>query len=164
MQPSEKRPGQQSVRRKVRRILHGRLGWLRGAPAGPPSGGRLPWRVAPRAGAHGGEELELTGEFLGSSVTAAHKLIREFPRVLPQVVGDMRDWKAAVDHQVRRVRRVLEGELGWDELADELIDHGHSRREGEQVRQLRRSHPELAVILHGWCWRLDPELEKELQD
>jgi hypothetical protein len=111
IRPDQEQLGKRAgAKRKVRRLLDVRLAWMRGYPceAGPENAVRLrPW---PRAGhAVDATEPAVTPLDLSKAVTLRSKLIREFPRALPAVVGDKRRWNARMEASLATLKGLLAG-------------------------------------------------------
>jgi len=94
--------------RAVQKRLQWGLGWLRGYPAEPLGRGRLRWVSVPRPG-RGllPESIVLDGGTLSRATRNRNRLLTDFPRALPRVVGDVEHWKRWTAERLEAVKALV---------------------------------------------------------
>ncbi|MCB9715207.1 MAG: hypothetical protein H6712_15175 [Myxococcales bacterium] len=145
------RPHQQTRTRasglaRARMLLKSKLGWLEGFPSGER------WVVVPHEGERGPGPLMLERKHLRQATYTARKLQGEYPRAMPELVGDVDAWSEAVALVLARLKPwVHDGEAP----SADLLDAGpYSRSARARAVALRRDHPELEPLLRALSWVL----------
>ena len=138
---------------RARSIFLDGLDWLRGHPVAGAKNGTLRWRAVPEPTRRADlEEIVVDRERIRKATFCAKKLYREFPRVLPRLVGDRDKWFTAVCGELEILkRRIHRGEplLPVRELLDELeLSPGRRGR----VIQIAGVEPALVPVLRALVW------------
>ncbi|NIM14705.1 MAG: hypothetical protein GTO45_22160 [Candidatus Aminicenantes bacterium] len=81
---------------KVRTLMKSYLFWVSGFPIGLTDQGKLDWVVAPNIGHRPTEQIQLDGQRLRQATYTVKRLCKDFPRALPEVVGNVNQWKEGI--------------------------------------------------------------------
>ncbi len=150
---------------RVRALLQQGLGWLRGWPEELESPGRLRWRTAPAPGIdHEPRSLVVDGSVISKATRNRTRLLRQFPRALPRVVGDRELWRRDTERRLERVKRLVnrgEAAPGAAELlAEASIPSGLRRRAEPLAAEGHALEPVLARA--AWVCSEGDELDRAL--
>ena len=86
-------------------------------------------RLLPRAGsALQGDCLTVDSAHIASTRSHLARIIRDFPRALPRLVGDVEAWSEEVSEAIRRVEGALAGDGGARKTAPPATDDRPARR------------------------------------
>ena len=93
MQPHKRTAKSKAVgQARARHIIKTKLWWLHGFPF------EGQWVYVPSEGTRPVQTLQLDGGGIHSAVYAMTKLVNDFPRALPAIVGDTGVWSSGVKH------------------------------------------------------------------
>ncbi len=141
---------------RTKLLLRAQLGWLWGYPSAVENRQviwqqlyyPMPWDVT---------AFSLTQAHLAQASVARNRLVSDFPRALPEVLGDVDSWGVAVTLKLQALRALLDGQT-LNPIAALL---GDKTRHGEQLRRQAstfcRQFPALRPLAEGFVWWLNME-------
>lgn len=126
------------------------LGWTAGFPL-PGEPGQLTWLVPDAAEQTGLRAVRVGREALSRAQRTANELRRDFPRVLPKLVGDPSAWRERVDRVLTLVKPSVHADrpLPADLFA---IDGMHDREVCALARETLRVRPSLERTIAALSW------------
>ena len=162
MRPHGKKPlSEKRTKARVRGLLRETTVWVRGYPIGVEEGAVL-WRVVPQPGegrvAH---DVRIDRSFLRKATFRRSKLIREFPRMLPAVVGDVSAWRASFDATLDRLKACVHGGEPLPRFDERLALLRAPRPLAARLDVLRAQATELADVIEGLAWLASDRRELE---
>ncbi len=160
------RPHKPTVRKpstadhRVRRLLQEGLGWLRGFPIDRVDDGCVRWVTVPELGSRADPNCMVVDRpRLRRTVLVRNKLVRQFPRALPRVVGDRDAWTAAIDRRIEHLKATVHHGRPLPDLAELLGRHSQTRA---VLARAERSDA-AAELFTALAWLSDDAMRRNLK-
>jgi len=138
---------------RAKMLLKAHLAWLDGCPSAQ-TPGQVHWRTRPQQGSPEGTQIVVDRELLKRSQAALTKLLHQFPRALPTLVGDVQAWSQSVSATLDRLKQAVHADA--DLLSDDAWPvETLSRSESILVQQLSQAaslRPLLRFIIWSGCF------------
>ncbi len=134
--------------RAVKKLLQWGLGWLRGYPAEQLGRGQLRWVIVPRPGrGRLPESIVLDGAALSRATRNRNRLLADFPRALPRVVGDREVWRRRTGERLDAVKPLVHR---GDALPGALELLGERRVDGRLAPRITPGAALEVVVARAW--------------
>jgi hypothetical protein len=136
---------------KVRTLMKSYLSWVSGFPIGLTDQGKLDWVVAPNIGHRPTEQIQLDGQRLSQATYTVKRLCRDFPRALPEVVGNVDQWKEGILRLLKLLKPpVHQGTC----LASQLyqLEGMYSPTIADKATEIVKSHRVLKPFIDACSW------------
>lgn len=151
-EPRKQRKGQRKAAgvASARRLLKDHLGWIGGFPRFTHTG-EWQWMM-PLEADHGKRfSKRLTPTHLSKTDRTVQKLVRDFPRALPKLVGDVNVWERRVQSLITWVKLTI---LEHQPLPSHLFSDGstYSTAIRQQALRCETEHPKLVSLLSALSW------------
>lgn len=134
---------------RAKMYLKAHLDWLDGCPYAQ-SPGQIHWWTRPQAGSPEGTRIVVDRERLKRSQAGLTKLVHQFPRALPKLVGNVETWSTSVSALLDRLKQAIHGNRGLVSDNDSPVEI-LSRTERMVVDQLSHT-PTLKPLIRFVVW------------
>src|SRR5262249_26215234 len=138
---------------RARMYVAADLPWLRGFPLGQDETS-VTWAYSLPGGSANLTQVQLSRAQLRRAQLTFNRLVHQFPRALPRVVGNVAAWSARVDRLLGQLKAAVHGGAP---LPASLFDIPAARYPAKIIRStgaLRRRHPALVPLIGAFSWRL----------
>jgi len=141
---------------RAKLLLRAQLGWLWGYPSAVENQ-QVVWQQLYYPMPWDTTAFSLTPTHLAQASVVRNRLVSDFPRALPEVLGDVDSWGAAVTLKLQALRALLDGQT----LNPIVTLLGDKTRYGEQLQRQAstfcRQFPALRPLAEGFVWWLSME-------
>jgi hypothetical protein len=144
---------------RAKLFLRARLGWLWGYPKLQAEG--WVWQAWYYPQPWEQHSFRPNEQDLAQAAYAYNRLIANFPKALPEVVGNVELWREQVSRKLKAIRQLIEGQSvePWQALVT-LQQHQRLMR---RVQHLKQQYPNLSQVLDNFIWWLSLDLEAVYQ-
>ena len=139
---------------RAKLFLRARLGWLWGYPQYKTP--QWSWQAWYYPQPWEQQNFTPSEQDLAQAAYAYTRLIANFPKALPEVVGDVAVWREQVSLKLKAIRQLLAGQAvePWSAL---LVPTRHQRLL-RRVQHLTQQYPDLRLLLEQFMWWLSLDL------
>jgi hypothetical protein len=139
---------------RAKLFLRARLGWLWGYPQYKTA--QWSWQAWYYPQPWEQHNFTPSEQDLAQAAYAYSRLIANFPKALPEIVGDVAVWREQVSRKLKAIRQLLDGQTvePWSAL---LVPAQHQRLL-RRVQHLTQQYPDLRLLLEQFMWWLSLDL------
>lgn len=155
--PSNKQPHKhRTYDARARMFLRDQMAWLWGYPINVTKN-NIQWQVLYYPGPWDVYEIIIDGIEISKTIRSKNRLVRDFPKALPRVVGDVKQWSQLQEVKLSAIKKLLAQKTvdPWQEIISIVAPN----RLLKQGKQLRSNHPSLATLIDAFAWSLSGDLK-----